>query len=66
MTFSHYFLNLQAFVYVSTAYSNTDRKIIEEVVYPAPASLNEVKKLIEIGITENQVQQLISKFIIHF
>ncbi|XP_032515546.2 putative fatty acyl-CoA reductase CG5065 [Danaus plexippus] len=51
--------NIKAFVYVSTAYSNTDRKIVEEVIYPAPASLNEVKKLLEIGITEEQVKELI-------
>ncbi|CAH0714670.1 unnamed protein product, partial [Brenthis ino] len=51
--------NIKAFVYISTTYSNTDREVIEEVVYPAPASLNEVKKLIEIGITEEQVKQLI-------
>ncbi|CAG9579022.1 unnamed protein product [Danaus chrysippus] len=51
--------NIKAFVYVSTTYSNTDRKIIEEVIYPPPASLNEVKKLLEIGITDEQVKELI-------
>nr|AGD98718.1 fatty-acyl-CoA reductase [Bicyclus anynana] len=51
--------NVKAFVYVSTAFSNTDRKVIEEIIYPAPASLNEVKKLLEIGITDAQVKELI-------
>ncbi|XP_045768140.1 putative fatty acyl-CoA reductase CG5065 [Maniola jurtina] len=52
--------NIKAFLYVSTAYSNTDRKVIEEIIYPAPASLNEVKKLLEIGINDNQVKELIN------
>ncbi|CAH2227001.1 jg24025 [Pararge aegeria aegeria] len=52
--------NIKAFVYVSTAYSNSDRDVIEEVVYPAPASLNEVKKLLEIGLNDTQVKELLS------
>ncbi|XP_050347237.1 putative fatty acyl-CoA reductase CG5065 [Nymphalis io] len=56
---SHRMKNIKAFVYVSTAYSNTNRDVIDEVIYPAPASLNEIKKLLEIGITEKQVKDLI-------
>ncbi|XP_026489495.2 putative fatty acyl-CoA reductase CG5065 [Vanessa tameamea] len=56
---SHRMKNIKAFVYVSTAYSNSDRDVIEEVIYPAPASLNELKKLLEIGLTEEQVKNLI-------
>ncbi|XP_034826751.1 putative fatty acyl-CoA reductase CG5065 [Maniola hyperantus] len=52
--------NIKAFLYVSTAYSNTDRKVVEEVIYPAPASLNEVKKLLEIGLSDKQVKELIN------
>ncbi|XP_023955148.1 putative fatty acyl-CoA reductase CG5065 [Bicyclus anynana] len=51
--------NIKAFVYVSTAYSNTDREVVEEVLYPAPVSLNEVNKLLKIGITDAQVKELI-------
>ncbi|CAH0714675.1 unnamed protein product, partial [Brenthis ino] len=49
-----------AFVYVSTAFSNVNRKFIEEVIYPAPASLEEVENLIKAGITKDEVQRLIS------
>ncbi|CAH2108622.1 unnamed protein product [Euphydryas editha] len=53
--------NIRAFVYVSTAYSNLQRDVIEEVLYPPKASLNEIKKLLEIGVTEKQVEQVVGK-----
>ncbi|XP_041986255.1 putative fatty acyl-CoA reductase CG5065 [Aricia agestis] len=51
--------NPQAFVYMSTAYSYTDKYIVNEIIYPAPASLKEVKKLIEIGINDDQIKELL-------
>ncbi|CAH2077061.1 unnamed protein product, partial [Iphiclides podalirius] len=45
----------KVFVFVSTAYSNTDRAVLEEVVYPPPASIDEVYKIIEQGCS-NAVQ----------
>ncbi|CAH2077049.1 unnamed protein product, partial [Iphiclides podalirius] len=39
--------NLQAFVYVSTAYSNTTREEIKEVVYPPPALYDDVYAALE-------------------
>ncbi|CAH0714676.1 unnamed protein product, partial [Brenthis ino] len=53
--------NKKAFVYVSTAFSNVNRKFIEEVIYPAPASLEEVENLIKAGITKDEVQRLIKE-----
>ncbi|KAH9628701.1 hypothetical protein HF086_003655 [Spodoptera exigua] len=35
--------NLQAFVHVSTAFTNSDRKEINEVVYPMPINLEEAR-----------------------
>ncbi|KPI92954.1 Putative fatty acyl-CoA reductase CG5065 [Papilio xuthus] len=38
---------LDTFVYVSTAFSNTDKKEIEECIYPPPRTLQEVYKRIK-------------------
>ncbi|CAK1600640.1 unnamed protein product [Parnassius mnemosyne] len=47
--------NIQAFVHISTAYTNTDKSIIDEVVYPAPANISDVyKRLKKHGDDENQ------------
>ncbi|XP_013149148.1 PREDICTED: fatty acyl-CoA reductase 1-like [Papilio polytes] len=39
--------NLDAFVYVSTAFSNTDKQEIDECIYPPPRTLEEVYKRIK-------------------
>nr|CAD7569608.1 unnamed protein product [Timema californicum] len=39
--------NLQAFVHVSTAFSNPDRLLVEEIVYPPPADYQQVIQLVE-------------------
>ncbi|XP_021182232.3 putative fatty acyl-CoA reductase CG5065 [Helicoverpa armigera] len=38
---------LQAFVHVSTAFTNSDRKEIDEVVYPMPIKLEDARKVAE-------------------
>ncbi|XP_063619039.1 putative fatty acyl-CoA reductase CG5065 [Cydia splendana] len=38
--------NIRAFVYVSTAYTNTDQQVVEERVYPPPASIDAVYKFL--------------------
>ncbi|XP_045534627.1 putative fatty acyl-CoA reductase CG5065 [Papilio machaon] len=43
----HLMKNIEVFVYVSTAFSNTDQKVLEEVVYPPPASVEDVIRLTE-------------------
>ncbi|KAL0280646.1 UNVERIFIED_CONTAM: hypothetical protein PYX00_001874 [Menopon gallinae] len=48
---------LQSFVHVSTAYCNTHKEIIEEIVYPAPADWREV-----IHIAENMDQEALEVF----
>ncbi|CAG4999539.1 unnamed protein product [Parnassius apollo] len=39
--------NIQAFVHISTAYTNVDKSIIEEVVYPPPANISDVYKYLK-------------------
>ncbi|NP_001036967.1 fatty-acyl reductase [Bombyx mori] len=39
--------NLAMFVYVSTAYSNTSQRILEEKLYPQSLNLNEIQKFAE-------------------
>ncbi|KAJ0175831.1 hypothetical protein K1T71_008990 [Dendrolimus kikuchii] len=38
---------LEAFVYVSTAYSQSTKKVLEEIVYPAPAEVDETYKFMK-------------------
>ncbi|XP_022814698.1 putative fatty acyl-CoA reductase CG5065 [Spodoptera litura] len=38
---------IKAFIHVSTAYCNTDQKVLEERVYPPPAELSEVLKFLQ-------------------
>ncbi|KOB70183.1 Fatty acyl reductase, partial [Operophtera brumata] len=40
-------LRENAFVYISTAFSNCNRTVVDEVVYPPPMPLDEVYKLME-------------------
>ncbi|CAH2108616.1 unnamed protein product [Euphydryas editha] len=51
--------NIKCFVYVSTAYSNPNRKVIEEVMYPEDVSLEKIRSLLKSGITEKQVKKLL-------
>ncbi|CAG4999545.1 unnamed protein product [Parnassius apollo] len=51
---------LQTFVYVSTAYTNTNREIIEEVIYPPPASYEEVyTALQQYGDNDKDIRKLL-------
>ncbi|XP_045447489.1 putative fatty acyl-CoA reductase CG5065 [Melitaea cinxia] len=52
---------IKCFVYVSTAFSNSNTKVIEEVLYPEPIPLEELRKLLKIGMTEEEFQELLSK-----
>ncbi|XP_041988505.1 fatty acyl-CoA reductase 1-like isoform X1 [Aricia agestis] len=52
--------NIRKFVYVSTAYSNSEHKVIEERIYPAPISINEMKKLIINGLSDSQTEKLLN------
>ncbi|XP_037298055.1 putative fatty acyl-CoA reductase CG5065 [Manduca sexta] len=51
---------IKSFVHVSTAYSNMDREVIDEVVYPAPAALRDVYASIkQHGVTDEKLIQKI-------
>ncbi|CAG4999525.1 unnamed protein product [Parnassius apollo] len=52
--------NIKVFVYVSTAYSNTHKRVLEEIVYSSPASIDEVYKILEQEVTnEDKLKKLI-------
>ncbi|CAK1600634.1 unnamed protein product [Parnassius mnemosyne] len=52
--------NIEVFVYVSTAYSNTDNQVLEEIVYPSPASIDEIYRILDKEVpNEDQVKRLI-------
>ncbi|XP_013149063.1 PREDICTED: fatty acyl-CoA reductase 1-like [Papilio polytes] len=50
---------MEAFVYVSTAYSQAERKIIEEIVYPPPDKLSEVYKTLESNNSTKEMKQIL-------
>ncbi|CAH0714678.1 unnamed protein product, partial [Brenthis ino] len=53
---------IKSFLHVSTAYCNTDKPIIEEIVYPAPASINKVNELLAKGlVNKDEVKKLLNK-----
>ncbi|XP_068632583.1 putative fatty acyl-CoA reductase CG5065 [Battus philenor] len=53
--------NIEAFVYISTAYSNTDQQVLEEVIYPSPASNDEIQKIMKHEIhNEKQIKKLLA------
>ncbi|CAG4999501.1 unnamed protein product [Parnassius apollo] len=52
--------NIEVFVYVSTAYSNTDKQVLEEIIYPPPASIDDVYGILQQEvINEDQVKKLL-------
>ncbi|CAH2108619.1 unnamed protein product [Euphydryas editha] len=51
--------NVKCFVYVSTVYSNPHQKVIEEVLYPEPISLEEIRRLLKVGITDDQLNEIL-------
>ncbi|CAH0714673.1 unnamed protein product, partial [Brenthis ino] len=53
---------IKSFLHVSTAYCNTDKPIIEEIVYPVPASLDKVNELLAKGhVNKDEVKKLLNK-----
>ncbi|CAH0404528.1 unnamed protein product [Chilo suppressalis] len=54
--------NLEAFIYVSTAYSNADQPLIEERVYPPPAPLQELLTMVD-TYTPEQLEAITPKYI---
>nr|AII21950.1 fatty-acyl reductase 2 [Sesamia inferens] len=51
---------IEVFIHISTAYTNTNRKVVEEILYPPPADINEVYQLLEDGITEEDTERLLN------
>ncbi|XP_075988907.1 putative fatty acyl-CoA reductase CG5065 [Anticarsia gemmatalis] len=53
---------MQVFVHVSTAYSNADLAVVEERVYPAPASLHQLLTLVD-NLPEHLLAEITPKLI---
>ncbi|XP_026732733.1 putative fatty acyl-CoA reductase CG5065 [Trichoplusia ni] len=53
--------NIEAFVYVSTAFAHTDKRMLMETVYPPPKTLEEIYKFIEYhGGDKRETEKFIS------
>ncbi|CAH0581592.1 unnamed protein product [Chrysodeixis includens] len=50
----------EIFLHISTAYANTNRKEIEEQLYPPPADINELDKMDKHAVTEKQTMKLLN------
>ena len=48
---------LDAFIHVSTAYANCDRKQIDEIIYPPPMEPDNIIKMLE-WLSDDQAQEL--------
>ena len=44
----------QAFVHMSTAYSNCNRKTVDEVIYPTVSNPEKVFEVVKVGEAEGQ------------
>ncbi|CAB3238737.1 unnamed protein product [Arctia plantaginis] len=51
---------VEVFLHVSTAYSNPDRQVIEEVLYPAPANIDEIQQLVKGDLTDEETLKIIA------
>lgn len=50
---------LQAFVYVSTAYSNSNKPVIEEMVYLPPYDLKHLQNRFKSGLTDAELKEIV-------
>uniref|UniRef100_A0A2A4J529 Fatty acyl-CoA reductase n=1 Tax=Heliothis virescens TaxID=7102 RepID=A0A2A4J529_HELVI len=58
----HRMINIKVFVHVSTAYCNPNLQMLEEKLYPPPAKLSEVYKLLEqSNYNKTQIKSLLCK-----
>ncbi|XP_026733133.1 putative fatty acyl-CoA reductase CG5065 [Trichoplusia ni] len=53
---------VEVFLHISTAYTNINRNVIEEVLYPPPADIKELEKLDKHNVTEKQTMKLLNGF----
>ncbi|CAG4999510.1 unnamed protein product [Parnassius apollo] len=56
-------MNIEVFVYVSTAYSNTNEPVLEEIVYTAPVSIDEVYEILEQEVSEVSNEDKLKKLL---
>nr|AGP26039.1 fatty acyl reductase [Agrotis segetum]AID66648.1 fatty acyl reductase [Agrotis segetum] len=53
---------IEVFIHISTAYSNasSDRIVVDEILYPAPADMDQVYQLVKDGVTEEETERLLN------
>ncbi|XP_075974428.1 putative fatty acyl-CoA reductase CG5065 [Anticarsia gemmatalis] len=61
MDLCHRMKNLKVYVHVSTAYCNSDHKILEEKVYPPRAELDEVLQFVDQFPTDQEIDKTFFK-----
>ncbi|XP_075974339.1 putative fatty acyl-CoA reductase CG5065 [Anticarsia gemmatalis] len=52
---------IEVLLHISTAYSNSDREVIEEMLYPPPANIEDVHQLVKQDLTEDETLKIINK-----
>ncbi|KAJ8730551.1 hypothetical protein PYW08_001964 [Mythimna loreyi] len=51
---------IEIFTHISTAYTNTDRELIEEILYPPPADMYKVHESVKNEITEEETMKILN------
>ncbi|KAJ8721245.1 hypothetical protein PYW07_002020 [Mythimna separata] len=51
---------IEVFIHISTAYTNTDRELVEEILYPPPADIYKVHQMVKDGISEEETRKLLN------
>nr|ALJ94061.1 FAR-like protein VIII [Spodoptera exigua] len=60
MALSRKMKRIEIFIHISTAYTNTNRAVVDEVLYPPPADINEVHQYVKNGITEEETEKILN------
>ncbi|XP_050561979.1 putative fatty acyl-CoA reductase CG5065 [Spodoptera frugiperda] len=60
MALSRRMKRIEVFIHISTAYTNTNRAVIDEVLYPPPADINEVHQHVKNGVTEEETEKILN------
>nr|AFD04728.1 fatty acid reductase [Helicoverpa armigera] len=51
---------IEVFIHISTAYTNTNREVVDEILYPAPADIDQVHQYVKDGISEEDTEKILN------
>uniref|UniRef100_I3PN85 Fatty acyl-CoA reductase n=1 Tax=Helicoverpa assulta TaxID=52344 RepID=I3PN85_HELAU len=51
---------IEVFIHISTAYTNTNREVVDEILYPAPADIDQVHQYVKDGISEEETEKILN------